>query len=215
VKLPSPSPSYDQSRESERNRLIERADQQSHKRGQDLFVSPGRLIITSPNGELNSVQVNNTAQVQTAGDPEYMLQTAVYGQLFYQGPGTVTISTTGTYVVASFSGTLDTTISEGIALSASNLGIKNVSGRIVRVPVYASVDGKAGNNQALGLKLALNGSIVDQTECRSATGSSADFAKLVTRWIFQLNPDDEVTVAVANHSATTDITIDRARVIVA
>lgn len=216
MKLPVPSERYDASRESDRNRQIEQADQFNHKRGQDLYVSPGRLLLTSPNGTIYDANVTNTGQLRTGSTPDYLLQTAVYGQLFYGGGGTVSIGTSGVYVTTGLTGVLDTDISEGIGLGTSDaMGLKNISGRVIRTPIYASYDGKASNNQVLGLKLALNGTAIDQTECRAEAGSSQSFAKLVTRWIFELEPDDEVSIFVANHSGTTSITIDRARIVAA
>jgi len=50
MKLPDPGVRFDPSREAERNRLIEQADGFNHKRGRDIEVSPGRLIIRSPDG---------------------------------------------------------------------------------------------------------------------------------------------------------------------
>jgi hypothetical protein len=41
--------------------------------------------------------------------------------------------------------------------------------------VYGSIDAKTvtGNNKILGIKLAKNGTAIDQTECRAFTGSGA------------------------------------------
>lgn len=215
MKLPAPSVRYDNSREADRNRILEKADRENHKRGQDLYVSPGRLLYQAESGEVYSIKVNDTGQLQVDGDPEFMLQTSVYGQVFYPGAGTVSIATAGVYVVTGLTGVLDATLSEGISLSDNQIGIKNTSGKVIRVPIYASYDGKAGNNKELGLKLALNGTPIDETECRSASGSARQEAKLVTRWMFELQPNDEVAIAVANVTDTADIEISRARVIVA
>jgi len=67
LRLPQPSPDYDQAREAERNRAIERADAQNHKRGRDIEVgaSSERLILTSPNGTRYSVVVDNAGALST------------------------------------------------------------------------------------------------------------------------------------------------------
>jgi hypothetical protein len=214
VKLPAPSPRYDAPREAERNRLLEQADRANHKRGRDIYVNPGSLILTSPDGTEWSVNVNDTGQVRAGPTPEYLLQTSVYGQLFYGGGGTVSIATAGTYVTTGLTGVLDADISEGLILGTSDaMGLKNNSGYTIRTPIYASFDGRAGNNKLLGLKLALNGTAIDETECRAASGSSLQEAKLVTRWIVELEPDDEVSMFVANHTDTTGIEIARARIV--
>lgn len=214
MKLPPPAPRYDMSRESERNRQIEQADLQNHKRGRDVYIAPGRLILVSPDGTEWDVNVNNTGQVRAGPTPQYLLQTSVYGQLFYTGGGTVSISSAGAYVTTGLTGALDTDISEGLVLGTTDaMGLKNESGFTIRTPIYASFDGRAGNNKLLGLKLAINGTAIDETECRAASGSSLQEAKLVTRWIVELEPGDEVSMFVANHSDTTGIEIARARIV--
>jgi hypothetical protein len=66
MKLPAPAPRYEPTRESERNRQIEQADLENHKRGRDMYVAPGRLILTSPNGTLWEVKVDNTGALSAA-----------------------------------------------------------------------------------------------------------------------------------------------------
>lgn len=60
MKLPAPSMRYEPSREADRNRQLEQADLENHKRGRDMYVAPGRLILTSPNGTLYEVKVDDT-----------------------------------------------------------------------------------------------------------------------------------------------------------
>lgn len=63
MKLPVPSPRYDPSREADRNRQIEQADQLNHKKNRDVEVSPGRLILVSPDGTRFSIEVSNAGVV--------------------------------------------------------------------------------------------------------------------------------------------------------
>jgi hypothetical protein len=59
MKLPNQTPSYDILLESQRNRLIEQADAQNYKKGQDLYVAPGqRLILYNPSGIAYEVYIN-------------------------------------------------------------------------------------------------------------------------------------------------------------
>lgn len=60
MKLPAPSDRYDANREADRNRLLEAADRGNHKRGRDIYVSPGRLLLVSPNGSVYNVTVDNS-----------------------------------------------------------------------------------------------------------------------------------------------------------
>lgn len=59
MKLQNPPPRYDPTVEAERNRQIEAADRDAHKRGRDIEVAKARLILTAPNGTRYAVTVSN------------------------------------------------------------------------------------------------------------------------------------------------------------
>lgn len=59
MKLPIPQAQYSRLSEIERNRQIEMADAQSHKRNRDVEIGAARLILTSPNGARWSITVDN------------------------------------------------------------------------------------------------------------------------------------------------------------
>lgn len=64
MRLPFPRPSgLSHAEEVERNRQIEMADKMNHKRGQDVEIEPGRLILTSPDGTRWSVTVSNAGAI--------------------------------------------------------------------------------------------------------------------------------------------------------
>lgn len=44
----------------ERNRIIEAEDRRNHKRGRDIEVGVGRVILTSPDGTRWAVEVDNS-----------------------------------------------------------------------------------------------------------------------------------------------------------
>jgi hypothetical protein len=81
--------------------------------------------------------------------------------------------------------------------------------------IYGSIDAKTatGNNKILGIKLAKNGTAIDQTECRAFTGSGGEEAKLVTNWMISMAANDEVALFIANQSGTENITLSRARLV--
>ncbi|MDE4176364.1 hypothetical protein PXK01_19585 [Phaeobacter sp. PT47_59] len=66
MKLRPPGPNYDRLQEADRIRQIEQADRQNHKRGQDVEIGQGRLILTSPNGTRYSVEVDNAGALSTS-----------------------------------------------------------------------------------------------------------------------------------------------------
>jgi len=135
------------------------------------------------------------------------------GQIARVTSETVTITTVGTYVHPTFGGTFDTGTAQGFVQSTTHpFGIRNDTDVTRLMKVYGSADARGGNNQIHGIKLALNGSAIDLTECRAFTGSGGQEAKLVTQWTIKMEPGDEVTLMIANHSTTNNITLFRGRV---
>ena len=120
----------------------------------------------------------------------------------------------GVYRSTGATGTLDTAASSGLVLGTTDtMGLRNSSGRAVLLRFYGSIDATAGNNQTLGIKLALNGTAVDATECRAFTGSGNQEAKLVTSWMINVPVSGEVSLLIANHSSSADVTLQRARLV--
>jgi hypothetical protein len=59
MRLPEPPPQYDRRDESLTRRSIEQEDVRNHKKGQDIEVSPARIILKSPNGTRWALTVSN------------------------------------------------------------------------------------------------------------------------------------------------------------
>jgi hypothetical protein len=133
------------------------------------------------------------------------------------GDGIVTGLVEGVYQTTGLAGTIDSglnSLSPDFVLGANDaLGLRNNSNRTRLVRVYASADCISANNQNLGIKLALNGSEINETECRAFTSGTNQPAKLVTSWIVSMAPASEVSIFLANHSGTQNITVQRARVV--
>jgi len=138
----------------------------------------------------------------------------VRGQLSRTTSGTIDIVSQGAYVSTGLEGTLDTATASGMVRgTADAFGLKNTSGATRLMRFYGSIDAADGNNKTLGVKLALNGTPIDATECRAFTGSGGQEAKLVTSWMVSMAANDEVSLFIANHSGTTDIELRRARLV--
>jgi hypothetical protein len=137
------------------------------------------------------------------------------GAIWRQTSGTVTITTANTYVPMNLAGTLDTDVSFNMSLSgAPNVtGLKNTTDQTRTMVIIATYDGKGGNNEAVGLGLALNNVFLPETECTSFGGSTGQVAKTLTQWILKLEPGDEVTMWAANKDTTVNLTIDRFKMI--
>lgn len=65
MKLPSAAPEYDLRDQAQLRNLLERADVQNRKQGQDVEIRGARLILTSPNGTRYSVTVDNSGNLST------------------------------------------------------------------------------------------------------------------------------------------------------
>jgi hypothetical protein len=140
----------------------------------------------------------------------------VRGQVSKMDSGTIDIVTQSVYVSTGLTGTFDTATANGMTLGTTNaFAVKNTSGATKLMQIYGSIDAKtaSGNNKVLGIKLAKNGTAIDQTECRAFTGSGAEEAKLVTNWMISMAANDEVALFIANHSGTENISFGRGRLV--
>ena len=170
---------------------------------------------------MTTVTVNettNTVTVTTPGPagPSGSVAPLVCGQVSKMDAGTINIVTQGVYVSTGLTGIFDSSTANGMTLGTSNtFAVKNTSGSTKLMQIYGSIDAKtiSGNNKILGIKLAKNGTAIDQTECRAFTGSGGQEAKLVTNWMISMAANDEVALFIANHSGDEDITLGRARLV--
>jgi hypothetical protein len=133
------------------------------------------------------------------------------GLLVRQTSGTVTISTAGLYYPINLPGLLDLDVTFNmIASGFGNVtGLKNNTDQTRTMMFIATYDGKAGNNEAIGLKLALNNTVIDASECSSFAGSSGQFGKAMTQYILRVAPGDEISMWAANLDGTTNLEIIR------
>jgi hypothetical protein len=136
--------------------------------------------------------------------------TAFYGQISNQSTQQVTISTAGTFVPMAITGTFDTANSFGTV--ADGFGIKNNSGFEQLFTVIASADVEIGNNKTAAFRLALNSVGISQSECRATTGT-ANFAKLLSQWTIAVPAGQTVSCQLANITDTTDIDVNRAKIV--
>ena len=132
------------------------------------------------------------------------------GMLWSQTTTTVPITVAGTYVPLDISGTLDSDVTFNMTAGSTNAsGLVNDTDQTRIVVFIATYDGKGGNNNAIGLKLAVNGTVLDETECRSFGGSSGQVGKTMTQYILRFEPGSEVSMYGANIDATTDLEVER------
>lgn len=63
MRLPSPPNAYAVTHESQRNLVLELADNMNHKKNRDVEVGDGRLILKSPNGTRYQITVSDAGVV--------------------------------------------------------------------------------------------------------------------------------------------------------
>jgi hypothetical protein len=140
----------------------------------------------------------------------------VRGQISKMDSGTVDIVTQGVYITTGMTGVFDTATASGMALGTTHaFALKNTSGSTKLLRFFGSIDARTvtGNNQTLGIKLAYNGVAIDETECRAFTGTGTEEAKLVTSWMISVANNAEVSLFIANHSGSGDISFRRGRIV--
>ena len=173
------------------------------------------MTTVTVNETTNTVVVTTLGPAGPAG-PSGSVAPLVCGQVSKTDAGTIDIVTQSVYVSTGLTGTLDATTANGIELGTTDtFAVKNTSGSTKLMQIYGSIDAKTvtGNNKILGIKLAKNGTAIDQTECRAFTAHGAEEAKLVTNWMISMAANDEVALFIANHSGDEDITLGRARLV--
>ena len=144
----------------------------------------------------------------------YIDGVAIRGQCSKVTDGTIDIVTQGVYVSTGLTATLDADTAYGMVMGTTDaFGLKNDSGTTKLFRVYGSIDATDGNNSTLGIKLAKNGTAIDNSECRAFTGSGSQEAKLVTSWMVELADGDEVSLLIANFSGTSDLSLKRGRIV--
>ena len=158
-------------------------------------------------------QLYEIAKAIESIDPSGVGGTAYYGQVSRITSGIINIATAGTYQSTGLTATLDAE-NVGVSLGTTDLfAVKNTSGSAQLLKIYGSADIDAGNNRILGIKLALNGTPIDNTECNASTGQGTTFAKLVTNWMIELQPNDEVALFVTNKTTAGNVTLLRGRLV--
>lgn len=66
MRLPTPGSNFDQRAETQRNLLIEQADDLNRKKNQDIELRNDRLILQSPDGTRFKLQVDNSGNLSAS-----------------------------------------------------------------------------------------------------------------------------------------------------
>jgi len=148
--------------------------------------------------------------------PYFLAGADVRGQVSRLTSYQIPSAAQGVYRAIGATGTLDTTTASGLALGTTDtMGLRNSNSNTVLLRVSGSVEATAGSNNTLALKLAMNGVVIDATETHAIhrSGDGAHDANLTTTWMVSLPANGEVSMHLANLSASANITVTRARLV--
>ena len=147
--------------------------------------------------------------------PYFLAGADVRGQVSRLTSHQIPSAAQGVYRAIGATGTLDTPSASGLVLGTTDtMGLRNINGNTVLLRVSGSVEATAGNN-ILALKLAVNGVVIDATETHAihGAGGGGQDASLKTTWMVSLPANGEVSMHLANLSASANITVTRARLV--
>ncbi len=133
----------------------------------------------------------------------------VYGAMAVTAAAPTTIATPGTYVKAAGG----TGIPSGITLASFSSPAHNRLTYDGTVPVHCFVSGSVaisagGANKKIGIKVAKNGVVIDESIVTRTLGSSGDVAALSIHAGVDLNPTDFVELFVTTITDTTSPTVE-------
>jgi hypothetical protein len=161
-------------------------------------------------------ETTNTVIVTTPGPagPSGAAAIMVRGQASKMDAGTIMVAESGVYASTGLTAAIDAATASGMTLGTVDaFGLKNTSGTTKLLRFFGSIDAVPGNNETVGIKLALNGNAIAETECRAFKAAGASVAKLVTSWMIELENEDEVSLLIANHTSTTSVGFQRGRIV--
>lgn len=131
------------------------------------------------------------------------LDVDTYGQFYFSSASATTISVSGTYYKAA--GTTTSSQLSNVTMPANNR-LQNDSGatRVFRITAHVDATDGAGN-KLVGMKLAKNGTAIDETLVNDETASNTG-ANLDINWFVSLANGEYVEIFLANLTDTSDVT---------
>lgn len=173
------------------------------------------MIVTIDNTDVIVVEVGAVGPigpVGPAGPPANQFR----GTLYRTTSSTISFTgvTPGVFINSGITGTLEPTMAIGLEAAAAGVfGLKRTDAGSQPCYVVATADVSASTPKLLAIKLALNGTPIDATECNASVTNQA-VAKLHSMFLLNLTQNDVVSVWFANYTNSAAITVARARMVV-
>lgn len=140
---------------------------------------------------INCIGIQNTAEIALM----YMRENAT----------ATTIGTTNTPVKIAGT-TTASAVNQKFSHSANRLTYTGALDRVFKVEGTVSVS--SGNNQVIGLYIAVNGEVDDNSEMYVTTSGNGDFQNITIQTFVELSTNDYVEIWIENNTATTNVTAD-------
>jgi hypothetical protein len=146
--------------------------------------------------------------------PYFLAASDVRGQVGRQADFTIAAAAAGTYRATGATGTLDAETALGLSIGVVDpMGLRNTGSATVLLRATARASIIGGNNHTLGVRLAVNGTGIAQSDSRMTTASNTHEAEISTTWIVSVPAGGELSIQVANHDHAGTMTLKRAALI--
>jgi hypothetical protein len=179
-----------------------------------MTTPPINTIVTIDDTEFITVDigiVGPPGPTGPAGPPANQFRGTAYRTTL----GTIDFTgvTPGDFINSGLTGILDATTAIGTSLpTAGTFGLTRTQTGTQPTYVVATADVGASSPKRLAIKLALNGTPIDATEC-NASVTAQTIAKLHTMYLLNLTQGDVVSLWFANYTSSASITVERARIV--
>lgn len=130
-----------------------------------------------------------------------------FGHAYISASAATTISVAGTYYKAAGTTTLSATVEEVSDGSVNNrLVYTGTPDRHFHIVATVSMTA-ASNNQIIGLKLAKNGTVLDESVTRRAVSTGADVGSTAIHADAMMSTNDYIELFVTNETSTASVTV--------
>jgi hypothetical protein len=144
----------------------------------------------------------------------FLAASDVRGQTSRATDATIAGAAAGTFRGIGAAGTLDTATTSGLIIGTTDtFALRNPSASAVLLDVQARASIITANNHTLGLRLAVNGTTIAETETRLISMGASNETPLTTRWTLSLPAAGEVSMHVTNFTDTGTMTFKRGAIV--
>lgn len=160
--------------------------------------------------QLKTLFADNSVGAISAQDLRDFVETlkTLHGAIHLSSESATAIAVSGTYVKAAGTTVRDNDSASEITMPANNrLQYSDTIARKFIVICNSTWDVASGTDIVVGIKLAINGVVVDTSEVKTTVTKATGITYIATTHFLTLNSGDYVELWVANHTNTTNLTL--------